>query len=358
MPRVLIAASGTGGHIFPALAVAEALPDEWDVLWVGVLDRLENELVPKKYQLQTIRGGAIQGNFTRKFWAIIGLLLSIFRIVYSIHREKIDVVFSTGGYIAAPAIIGAFLCNVPAVMHESNAEPGRAVKLLGRFCETVALGFFGASNKIKGCRTVFTGTPVRPSFLSTQALPKWVPSGNGPLLVVMGGSQGALGLNLMVRFITPKLLKEGCRIVHLTGVNDPNRHKIVHPNLVERTFTNEIPALLHNADLAISRAGASALSELSVCGTPAILIPFPQAKDKHQDINAMYFAKSGAALIVHQQSPESNALWDSISLLLNINSGEFSNCSEVLLEMKLAMKSIATLDADRKLAELLIHLTV
>ena len=111
----------------------------------------------------------------------------------------------------------------------------------------------------------------------SNSLPDWVPLGEGPLLVVMGGSQGALGLNRMVRAVLPELLEMGCRVVHLTGEKDDLQQKLVHEKFVEKAFSNQIPGLFQNADLVISRAGAGAITELSVCGTPAILIPFSKS---------------------------------------------------------------------------------
>mgnify|MGYP001404725145 CR=1 FL=1 len=351
MPRILIAASGTGGHIFPALAVAEAFPMPWEVIWLGVADRLETKLLPEKYFLKTISGGGLQGSFYRKMLSFLKLFLSTFDVVSLIRKKRINVVFSTGGYIAAPAILAAVLCNIPIILHESNAEPGRVVKLMARFCNIVAIGFMEASNRLIGCKTLFTGTPVRSSFFSLKKLPGWVPFGDGPLIVVMGGSQGAVGLNKMVRKIIPRLLNVGCRIVHLTGENDPEYKKTSHANLVERKFSNEIPALLKNADLVISRSGASALSELAVCEIPAILVPYPQAKDNHQEINALNFAKAGAAVIVSQNQSNNNALWNSISELLALHLGKPDRKTTLLINMRLAMKKMAVFDSVQKLID-------
>ena len=120
----------------------------------------------------------------------------------------------------------------------------------------VAVGLPVASDRIPGHRPLLTGMPVRTAFLESQPLPDWVPISDGPLLVVIGGSQGAVGLNRMVRAVVPELLEQGCRIVHLTGRNDPEVGQLQHPNLVELTFSDEIPGLLQHADLAVSRAGA------------------------------------------------------------------------------------------------------
>ena len=353
MPRLLIAASGTGGHLFPALSVAEALPVGWSVRWLGVPDRLETELVPEQYGLVTVKAGGLQGRGLRKLIQLLRLLAASRDVRRLIRRERVDAVFTTGGYIAAPAILGARWCGVPVVLHESNAIPGRVTRLLGRFCTRVAVGLDAAVSRIPGCTAVVTGTPVRDSFLHPQPLPAWVPQGQGPLLVVIGGSQGALGLNRMVRVLLPELLSHGCRVVHLTGSNDPDVNSIEHAALVERPFSDDIPGLLQHADLAISRAGAGSLSELAVCATPAVLVPFPQAADQHQDANAACAAALGAAVIVHQHDPNHPTLRDTLWRLLGprLVSSEAADAS--LPAMKPAMQQLAVRDADQQLAMLL-----
>ncbi len=346
MTRLLIAASGTGGHLFPALAVAEALPDSWQVRWLGVPDRLETQLVPESIPLTTVRAGGLQGRGFNKLIQLIRLIGAIGSVRRLIRQERIQVVFTTGGYIAAPAIVAARWCGVPAVLHEANAIPGRVTRLMGRFCRAVAVGLPVASDRIPGHRPLLTGMPVRTAFLQSQPLPDWVPISDGPLMVVIGGSQGAVGLNKMVRAVVPELLEQGCRIVHLTGRNDPEVGQLQHPNLVERPFSDQIPGLLQHADLAVSRAGAGSLSELAICRTPSILVPFPQAADGHQEANAACAARTGGAVIVHQHSPDGTALRDTIIRLLSAD-------GELLKQMRTGMEELAVWDADQRLVDLL-----
>jgi UDP-N-acetylglucosamine--N-acetylmuramyl-(pentapeptide) pyrophosphoryl-undecaprenol N-acetylglucosamine transferase len=346
MTRLLIAASGTGGHLFPAIAVAEALPEGWQVRWLGVPDRLETQLVPESIPLTTVRAGGLQGRGLNKLIQLFRLIGAIGTVRRLIRRERIEVVFTTGGYIAAPAIVAARWCGVPAVLHEANAIPGRVTRLIGRFCRAVAVGLPVASDRIPGHRPLLTGMPVRTAFLESQPLPDWVPISDGPLLVVIGGSQGAVGLNRMVRAVVPELLEQGCRIVHLTGRNDPEVGQLQHPNLVELPFSDQIPGLLQHADLAVSRAGAGSLSELAICRTPSILVPFPQAADGHQEANAACAARTGGAVIVHQHAPEATALRDTILRLLGTD-------AELLQEMRTGMEKLAVQDADQRLVDLL-----
>ena len=324
MPRLLIAASGTGGHIYPALALADSLSQSWEIEWLGVDNRLEIELVPKKYNLIMLKVGGLQGNIFRKIFDFFKLVFASFQVSILLRKKKIDVIFTTGGYISAPSIIGAKLNGIPILLHESNAIPGKVSRLLGKFCDHVALGIPSTSDYLPRCKTSFTGTPVRSEFCLEQSLPNWAPSGEGLLIVIMGGSQGAKKMNEMVRNVLPWLLEKGFRIVHLTGKNDCFYRNLgkakTHPNLVVRQFSNEMPALLQNADLAISRAGSSAICELMVTKTPSILIPFPQSTDHHQELNAAYMARYGGAVIVHQHNPEEHILKNIISNLLTSNS--------------------------------------
>ena len=353
MTRLLIVASGTGGHLFPALAVADALPESWSARWLGVPDRLETELVPERFGLVTVKAGGLQGRGLRKLLQLLRLLAASGTVVRLIRRQRLEAVLTTGGYIAAPAIIGARLCRVPVVLHESNAIPGRVTRLLGRFCTAVAVGLPAAASRIPGSRPILTGTPVRAAFLEPQALPDWVPQGDGPLLVVMGGSQGAVGLNRMVRAVLPELLAQGCRVVHLTGGNDPEVGTLNHDRLLERRFCDEIPGLLQHADLAISRAGAGSLSELAVCGTPSVLVPFPQAADGHQDANAACAAEFAGAVIVHQHAPEHPALANTLKRLLGTRLGLPNSDSSLLPRMRQGMEQLAERDADAQLVTLL-----
>ena len=348
MPRLLIAASGTGGHIYPALSFANSLSNSWKIEWLGVSNRLEVELVPEKYNLIKLKVGGLQGNIFRKIFDFFKLVFASFQVSILLRKKKIDVIFTTGGYISAPSIIGAKLNGIPILLHESNAIPGKVSRLLGKFCDHVALGIPSTSDYLPRCKTSFTGTPVRSEFCLEQSLPNWAPSGEGLLIVIMGGSQGAKKMNEMVRNVLPWLLEKGFRIVHLTGKNDcfyRNLGKVkTHPNLVIRHFSNEIPALLHNADLAISRAGSGAICELMATKTPSILIPFPASADQHQELNAAYMARYGGAVIVNQHDPEKDILKNTISNLIDSNS---------LSEMKSNMNTYDCLDSENKILEII-----
>jgi UDP-N-acetylglucosamine--N-acetylmuramyl-(pentapeptide) pyrophosphoryl-undecaprenol N-acetylglucosamine transferase len=300
--KLLIAASGTGGHLFPAIALAEKLP-EYNIEWLGVPNRLETQLVPETYPLNTIPVEGFQQGLSlrslRTFVKLIGAILKVRRIL---KQGKFHGVFTTGGYIAGPAVIAARSLGLPVVFHESNALPGKVTRFFGPWCNAVAIGFDVTVQYLPRTKTFSVGTPVRSQFLHEEGnnrLDLSVPDGV-PLIVVFGGSQGAVAVNKLVRQSAEAWFQAGAYIVHLTGDNDPDINSLQHPQYIALPFYNNMAALLQRANLAISRSGAGSLTELAVCGTPAILIPYPFAAEDHQSYNAEVFTKAGAALSFKQ----------------------------------------------------------
>ncbi len=297
--RLLIAASGTGGHLFPAIAVAEQLSD-YKIEWLGVPDRLERELVPAQYPLHTIAVEGFQQRFglgtLRIFGRLAGSILQVRRLL---KTGQFDGVFTTGGYIAGPAIIAARMQGLPVILHESNAIPGKVTRWFSPLCSAVALGFESTSKYFPKVKTVYVGTPVRSSFHQPQKLDLPIPE-DVPLIVVVGGSQGAIAVNQLVRQCAPAWFEAGAWIVHLTGEKDPEAKALQHPHYFPMPFYNNMAGLLQRANLAISRAGSGSLTELAVTQTPAILIPYPFAAEDHQAYNAASFADAGAALVFPQ----------------------------------------------------------
>ncbi len=303
--RILMAASGTGGHLFPALAVAEKLTD-CEIEWLGVRDRLETDLVPNQYRRHAVTAKGLQGNPLQKLVNGLQLLASIFQTYKILGDRQIDLVFTTGGYIAAPAILAARLRRIPVILHESNVLPGKVTRLLGQYATAVIVGFQESAQYLPKAKTIHLGTPVRAEFLTPQPLELDLP-GDRPLILAMGGSQGAVGINQLVRQCAGRWLEAGASIVHITGKNDPDVGQFQAENYLTLPFVENIAPLLQRADVVISRSGASALTELTITKTPAILIPYPYAAEDHQTLNAQVFAKHEAALLAPQAelTPES-----------------------------------------------------
>lgn len=319
--RLLIAASGTGGHLFPAIALAEQLPD-YQIEWLGVPNRLETQLVPAQYRLHTIGVEGFQKRNVLGTVRILGRLLgSIVQVRQLLQQGNFQGVFTTGGYIAAPAVLAARSLSLPVILHEANAIPGKVTRWFSPWCSAIALGFEPAAQYLPRTKTIYTGTPVRSQFrvgvideLPPLELP--IPK-DVPLIVVVGGSQGAVGINQLVRQCAEAWFDAGAWIVHLTGENDPDADTIKHPQYFPLPFYDNMARLLQRANLAISRAGAGTLTELAVTGTPAILIPFPYAAEDHQAYNAAIFAAVGAALVFRQAEVTPQVLESKVLSLLH-----------------------------------------
>ncbi|MBW4458087.1 MAG: undecaprenyldiphospho-muramoylpentapeptide beta-N-acetylglucosaminyltransferase [Nostoc indistinguendum CM1-VF10] len=344
--RLLIAASGTGGHLFPAIALAQKLPD-YQIEWLGVPNRLETQLVPKEYPLNTIAVEGFQQGFGISSIRILGKLAgSIIEVRRILKQGNFQGVFTTGGYIAGPAVIAARSLGLPVVFHESNAIPGKVTRFFGPWCSAVALGFEVAAKYLPRAKNVCVGTPVRAQFLDAAIdapLDLAIPEGV-PLIVVFGGSQGAVAVNKLVRESANAWFDAGAYVVHLTGDRDPEADSLKHPQYIALPFYNNMAALLQRATLAISRSGAGSLTELAVCGAPAILIPYPFAAEDHQSYNADVFTKAGAALTLKQSELTAQILQSNVLNLLQ--------SPDDLAKMGENAKAIAVPDSAEKLAHL------
>ena len=298
--NLLVAASGTGGHIFPALAVSKELEDDWNIHWLGVHKRLDASFIPKKYNLTTLNIKTPRKNFFL-FYQYVEILMSTFQIIRILKGKKINLVLTTGGYISAPTIVAAKFLRIPVIIHESNLIPGMVTKYFGFLCNFVFIGFKKTNSYLKNCKTIFTGTPLRDQFYKSNRLPEWAPKGTGPLLIVVGGSQGAKAINQILFESIEFLMKKKFRIVHIIGeCNQKSRNLTNSKNYVQKKFTHEIAALIQNCDLVISRAGAGTINELIETEKPSILIPYPFSKDNHQEKNAIILAEMGGSILLNQ----------------------------------------------------------
>ncbi len=349
-PRLLIAASGTGGHVFPAVAIAEQLTD-YHIEWLGVPDRMEGKLVGDRYRLHTVNVAGFQGK------PGLGTIKTLWRLIASIQQVrtvlklgKFQGVFTTGGYISAPAIIAAKSLGLPVVLHESNALPGKVTRFLAPWCTRVAIGFAVAAKSLKA-KTVCTGTPVRSQFLETSGALEGLEDipADVPLVVMVGGSQGAVALNQLVRDAAPKWFEQGIWLVHQTGESDPNSQSLSHPQYRSLPFYPHMAALFRRADLVISRSGAGTLTELAMTHTPSILVPYPYAAEDHQAINAKEFVKVGAAQMFRQSELQPETLAETVLGLL----GSQPEAQAKKQAMRSAAESLAVPDSAKQVADLL-----
>ncbi len=337
--NLLVVASGTGGHIFPALAVSQELEDKWNIHWLGAQKRLDANFIPKKYDLRTLNIKTPRKNIFL-FYQYIEILMSTFKIMRILKEQKINLVFTTGGYISAPTIVASKILRIPIIIHESNLIPGMVTKYFGFLCNYVLLGFKKTNFYLKNCKIIFTGTPLREQFYKSNLLPEWVPKGKGPLLVVMGGSQGAKAINQILYESLEFLMKRNFRIVHIIGECNQQLFQVKNlKNYVQKKFTNEIAALIQNCDLVISRSGAGTINELIETEKPSILIPYPYSKNNHQEKNAMILAESGGSVLINQNKMSKEVFEETLERIFKIRSKNGQNNYEILDLMKKNMKN-------------------
>ena len=244
-------------------------------------------------------------------------------------------------------ILAARLEKKPAVIHESNYIPGKVTKFLSRWCDVTALGFTGTANYLPQSETVYVSTPVRSQFLSSQPLDFDIPQ-DATVILVVGGSQGAVSVNKLVREAAPAWFDLGAYIVHLTGKNDPDADSLQHPQYIALPFSDNMAGLLQRANLAIGRSGAGTITELAFTGTPAVLIPYPYAAENHQTYNAKELADAGAAAIYQQSELTAEILQEKVS--------EWLRSPELLKEMATKAQNLAVTDSAERLAQIIRNL--
>jgi len=303
MKTILIMAGGTGGHIFPGLAVADEMrASGWNVVWMGARGGMEERLVaPRGYPAAWIRARAARGKgLLQKLLLPANLLLSFWESARHIRRIRPDVVLGLGGYVAFPGGMMASLLNRPLALHEQNAIAGLANRVLAGVCDKVMVAFPDA---LKGAE--WTGNPVRGEIAALASPEERFARRAGPLrLLVVGGSLGAQALNeALPRAIS--LLTERPLVVHQSGEKHIEALKAhyrdagVEGELV--AFIDDMARRYAEADLVICRAGAVTIAELSAGGLASVLVPFPYAVDDHQTANARFLADRGAALLLPQK---------------------------------------------------------
>jgi UDP-N-acetylglucosamine--N-acetylmuramyl-(pentapeptide) pyrophosphoryl-undecaprenol N-acetylglucosamine transferase len=306
--RIVIAAGGTGGHLYPGIAVARRFAARCpgtDVLFVGHRGGLEERLLPREgFQLVTVTVRALQRQARVAQARALGALglgtLQALRLLWRVHPH---LVVGAGGYVMGPVVLAATLLRVPRVLMEQNLVPGLTVRSLARFAQLVFISFPESAAYLQGRPVEYTGTPVREEICQISAAEPREADGELHLLV-FGGSQGAHRLNQAMMQAAPWLAAHQPRLclVHQTGLADA---AAVTQAYAQAGLRAEVLPFLHDmadryrwADLVLCRAGASTLAELTTCGKPAILVPYPYAADDHQRHNAMALQRQGAAQVI------------------------------------------------------------
>jgi UDP-N-acetylglucosamine--N-acetylmuramyl-(pentapeptide) pyrophosphoryl-undecaprenol N-acetylglucosamine transferase len=346
--KYLISGGGTGGHIFPAIAIANELKSRDSnaiIEFVGANDRMEMEKVPAAgYKIHGIWIAGFQRSLSPKNLIFpFKVLSSIAACFLILKRFKPDVVIGTGGFASGPLLKVACWLNIPTVIQEQNSYAGVTNKLLGKKVDKVCLGFEKAKFYFPSEKVVFTGNPVRQAILNcpprSESLLNLGLDTNKKTILVVGGSLGARTINQAIDGIMDKLNEANIQLIWQTGKNYTAQNKPQYGFVSQ--FIDKMESVYAVADLIISRAGAIAITELCIVGKPVILVPSPNVAEDHQTKNAMALVEENAALLV-KDVDAANTLWDTILKVLNDNNLASKLSANIKkLEKPEAAKSIA-----------------
>ena len=346
---VVIAAGGTGGHVYPALAVAECLRRQAvRVVWLGTAAGLEARVVPRHgFDLDTVRvSGLRSGAWRRRSSAPLRFVLALGAARRCLRRHRAALVLGMGGYASAPGALAARLLGLPLVLHEQNAVPGLVNRCLGPWANRVLEAFPGAFPARR--RAIHVGNPVREEILEVPEPGVRLASHHGPLRVlVLGGSQGARILNQVVPQAVARLKdRAAVTLRHQTGRGNGEgtreRYTGIEFEVEVEEFIEDMAGAYGWADVVVCRAGALTVAELAAAGAASILIPFPFAVDDHQARNARRLVEVGAAVLMPQEDFDASQL---SKLLI-----EFEQRRPRVLEMANAARRLAVEDAASKVA--------
>jgi len=359
---LLVMAGGTGGHIFPGLAVADKLKSEgWHIHWLGTADRMEADIIPKHgYKISFINiSGIRHKNLLAWLQLPFKLVNSLLQAFSVINTVKPDAVLGMGGYASAPGGLAAWLMRKPLIVHEQNAAAGLTNRLLARIATKVCCAFPNAFKS--NVTTEIVGNPLRASIgeqVTHQNIGEQVAKKSHNILVV-GGSLGAQVLNQIVPISFAQLVTKSSldtaelpfNIRHQTGkgkksevIKAYNQQELVSDQILITEFIDDIASAYQWADIVICRAGALTVSELAMAATPAIFVPLPHAVDDHQTKNAQYLVSRGGAVLVKQQDLTS----DGLTKLLN----ELFSEPQTLKNMAQAAFAAADINATDKVANI------
>lgn len=363
-PRIIISGGGTGGHIFPAVSIANALKKirpETEILFVGAKDRMEMQRVPQAgYQ---IIGLPVKG-LIRPLWSprnigiIIDFIKSKWEVKKVIKEFKPDVAVGVGGYASAATLNAAYDLGIPCLIQEQNSFAGLTNKTLAKKASKICVAYEGMERFFPAERILLTGNPVRqnlilPTLSKENAIKEFGFSVNKPTILLIGGSLGARTLNNSVLHALEQIKKSSVQFIWQTGsyykeniAQELGKHGIPE-NLHVTDFIRSMDMAYKAADLVISRAGASSISEICLLGKPSILVPSPNVSEDHQTHNAMALVNKNAALIVKDTEAEEQLITMAINTIKDTN---------LLKTLGDNAKSMAFLDSDVKIAEEILQL--
>lgn len=318
--RSVLAGGGTGGHVIPALAIAQELQARYgaESLFIGTARGIENRLVPAAgFPLRLVEVGALKNvGLATRLKTMFDLPRSVWEARRILTQFRPDVVIGVGGYASGPAMLAAILRRTPTLAFEPNVVPGFANRLVARMVSGAAVHFEETKRYFRNAAV--TGVPVREAFFRVAAKP----SGSTPTLLVFGGSQGARAINQAVVQAAPELVKAvpNLQIIHQTGEREYTEVAAAYQSAglaaEVSKFIDDMPGKFAQADLLLCRSGASTVAEITAAGKPAIFVPFPRAADDHQKRNAEALERAGAAVMLEESRLSRETLVNAVSSLL------------------------------------------
>lgn len=365
--KYLITGGGTGGHIYPALAIAKEIKDKYkdaEILYVGTQTGLESELVPREgYEFRTIRVKGMPRKLNKQSLVAIKALLHGLNDSKKILKDfKPDIVIGTGGYVCGPMVYMASKFKIPTLIHEQNAFPGITNKILSKYVDKVAITFDEAVKYFKHAeRVINTGNPIRNQILNIDkktAYSELKLQVDKPLILSFGGSGGQKKLNdAMLNFIE-KNINSNIQIIHITGnrlyddfISEIKKRNIIIPNNIQvLPYFYKMPEALNIAKLVITSAGAITLAEISAVGVASILIPKSYTAENHQEYNAKTFESNGASKVILEKELTNE--------LFNNTINELLNNEEKLKEMGKCSKKLGKIDAAKRIINIIDGLTL
>ena len=308
--KILLAAGGTGGHLFPAITLAREIKKmrpHCQIAFVVSGRSLEKDILAQDgFEIFTLKSQGFKGaGFFGKCRSLLLAFQGIFEARRLIKNYQPSLCFGAGAYLTGPVGVAAKFCGVPLVIHEANSRPGLTNKILGRLAQVVMLGFGEAKNYFKPGKVVLTGNPVREEIAKLHGLEKKFVG--PPVILITGGSQGARAINGAAMRALLNLKDEGLEFeaFHQCGANDLKELEVAYQaagvNVKVAPFFDNMAEIYQKAHLVISRGGASTISELAMAKLPSLLIPLPTAADDHQTANAKYLAEPGGAILIEQK---------------------------------------------------------
>ena len=348
--KMIISAGGTGGHIYPALAIIKKFQEKdknFEVLYIGTHNRMENKIIPEygiPYESIKIFGFS-KSNIKRDFQNLGCIIKSYYKCIKIMKEFKPDIVVGVGGYVTMPVIMAAKKLKIKTVLHEQNSIPGKTNKFLSKGVNKVFLSFKESNKYFDKCvNCVYTGNPSGDNVINLKPINKESLgfSKDKKLVIITSGSLGSSSLNEKLNIFLKSSKNEEYEVLFITG--ERNYESVIRENKFSNNikvlpYLDNLAALFKSSDLVISRAGAGTISEIITANVPSILIPSPNVANNHQYYNAIDLEKNKCAIMIEEKNLDGEKLYKMVKELLNYNSKEYGEILKNLKNIKPGISS-------------------